>query len=333
MTDIPVPDRMPAFDETAAQTRATGSSIRLAQPLRDGVNHLLGYRKRRLVHLRRRDEPALLEDESGGFMTYRHPNADFLHFWIELAETGNSEAYVEIQAGTGDAVQVGPGYGGIPIGGDEYECLAPWGESDAGYQEVTITSDEVVIMGIMGHELYSPVLYVPTQLGLLSYDPSYPQGGMREGYYIIGSDTAGPRGVVKRTRDAWDHAVRQASSWWRTDGFEVDVAVWTNPFIGDTLIFHRARRKKTETIRAYRVYARTYQSAGSGGYQWRISSTTNTLTTGTLTNTVATWTLLTGLLVLTSADDTLTFEMRRMSGSPPNQPITVDRLSIIEEYI
>jgi hypothetical protein len=224
MTDVVVPDRMPVHDESAAQTRATGSSVRLAQPLQQGVNHLLGWRKRRLIHLRRRDSSSISESEDGGFYTYRHPNCDYLHFWIKVGETGNSESFVEITAGTGDPVQVGPGYGGLPNGQDEYECLVPWGESDSGYQEVTITSDDVAIDTIMAHELYSPALDVPTQLGLLSSDPSYPLGGLREGAYIIESDSAGPRGMIKRTRDAWDYALRQALSWWTTDdNIDVDV--------------------------------------------------------------------------------------------------------------
>ncbi len=336
MTDVFVPDRMVVHDETAAQTRATGSSVRLAQPLKDGCNHLLGWRKRRLIHLLKKSSSSISYSEDGGFYTYRHPNCDFLHFWLKLGETGNSEAYVEITAGTGDPVRVGPRYGGLPNGLDEYECVVPWDISDTGYQEVTITSDEVSVDSIMAHELYSPVLDVPTQLGILPYDPTYVQGGLREGYYIIESDPAGPRGLIKRTKDCWDYALRQALSWWTTDDWaDVDTTSWEIPFPGLTTFGHKARRKKAETTRAYRVYAYTYQAGGGGGggYYWRISSGTNTLTTGLLTNASGAWTLLTGLLVDTVSDDTLTFEMRRATATPINRPAVVQRISIVEEYV
>jgi len=327
---VSIPERPFSFDESATKTRAVASATRLGQGLRDQTNHLLGYRKRGLLHAAVREYVIIDTNEAGGFWTFKHPNSSELHVWLRLAPTTNSEAYVELRAGTGDPVRIGPRYGGLITGGDEYECLIGWGVLDSNWQEVTITSSSVTILSLVISDLYSPSLLVPPGFGLLTTDQDYPLIGFREGGIIGYSIFAGPFGVINKGRDAWRFTLRQALSWWRTAGHSVDTTAWTNPFPGGALFRHQSRRKKTELTRPYRVYAWTRQSSGSGGYQWRISSKNNTLTSPTLTNTTGAWSLLTGLLVNTSTEDEFTFELRRL-GLNPNQPVYVNRLSVIEE--
>ena len=90
----------------------------------------------------------------------------------------------------------------------------------------------------------------------------------------------------------------------------VDAADWTNPFAGygDEFV-HLARKKRATTeYVSYRVYASTYKAGTASGYQWRVRTATDSVTTAELTRASAGIDLLTGLDCDAAANDYFVFE-------------------------
>ena len=326
---VAVPHIMPTFSEAAAKTRALGSSIRLAQPLANGANHLLGFTKRGLVCWRpRTDTPTASTTMERSFYTWRNPNCDYLHVLVYTGVTAQTTGKIAVTAGTGTTVESAAGI----FNSEQWiEFLAPWDSGDSGFCEVVITGTDVGIGAVAAWELLSRTLDPTTQDCVPLYDTSSPEGGLRAGRYIIESSQAGPKGLIAQTKNAWDYAPRQAVSWWSTgNARSIDSASWTNPF--DPVVFvHRARRKQTESTRSYRIDAYTAGAGTVTSYEWRVSCGDNTVTSGSLSHTSLAWTgsPVTGLDVDTTGDDELTFEMRRTGGSGI---VSVGRLSI-QEYV
>lgn len=326
---VAVPRLMPSFDATAARTRAVGSSIRLAQPIQAGINHLLGDLKHGLLCWQPQElNPAAGLDMERSFWTHRHPNTDWLHVLVWKGE-GDTEGddQIAVQAGTGTAVSVTcpwnePGW---------LEFLAPWGSADSGYCEVVITGTNCGFRDVVAFEVYNTELDPATQLCLAPNDTTSPGGGLREGRIILASEEAGPPGMIARTRDAWTYGLHQAIAWWsRPTSYSINSTSWTNPFDGQAFAVRGRQRKSASTV-DHRARAYVWGDVTVTGYQWRLSSGTDVVTSGTLTNTTGAWaSWLTGLAVDCANRDALTFEMRRTAGSGS---VHVQRLSCCEEKV
>ena len=319
---IRVPRLMPTLHGPAADIDHPGSSGQFARPAAEALAHLGGYVLRGMtaVIVGR----TYTSTQTVRWYHYRSPNCDYLLIWLRLGDVSQSAAQITGQAGTGTAQTISAYYPAMGAGTVQRQMLLPWGATDSGYQEVTLTIAYAGIQDVMCCEVYRDVLDPASDDAVQQTDSSASLGGLGEGQYIIASSTAGLQGILTETADVWN-SMRRTALVWSGDEIAVTATTWTNPFDSATFA-HRARLKKAESTRDYRVYVHCrYDGLDSG--QWRVSSSGDVVTSAALTHTTGAWTgsPLTGLAVTTGSDDTLTFEAQVISGT-----LYVDAITIIE---
>ncbi len=324
---IPVPALMPTFDSAAARCRAIGSSIRLAQPIQAGCNHQLGRPGRLLCWQPSEIVPTVGASMERSFWTPRHPNTTHLHVLVFTgAGEGEGADTIAVQAGTGTEVVVGTG---SDIDKQWLELVAPWGVADADELEVVIKGTNIGFQHVMVREVDRSTLE-RTDLVLAANDETYPAGGLRAGRYIHESTEAGVKGMIARAADAWKYDLRQQIAHWRVTEASINATDWTNPFAGDVFTA-LSRQKAAEATRDHRARAYVWGAVGVTGYQWRLRSGSDTITSAVLVNTSPAWSAwLTGLAIDAVTRDSLTFEMKRTGGSGL---VYVQRLCCSEEKV
>ena len=326
--EIYVPRIMPVLYGPAADTSAVGSSSRLVRPLADGLNHLAGYCLRGPICAMHNRQPAASTGETGRIYTYRHPNCDHLLLWAVVGASAQSTAAVSLKAGSGTATSAEAYFPDLATGTAQIQIVAPWGGADSGYQEVVITGTQVGFYDVAIWELYRTTLD-SGEIGSEYIDTTHPRAGLGAGQYLIQSASAGVSGLITETGEAWDHQIRQLVGWWGTDVSVANGLGWTDPF-GGAVFRHQARQKKAETTRDYRIYAYTRIDAGVTG-EIRVTSGTETQTSGSLIHTTDAWTgtpLAQPLAVYTTTGDAITFEMQVTAGTGS---IYCSALSILED--
>lgn len=322
-----------AFDSTSAKTRAVGSSIRLAQPVMNGVNNLLGYTMQgNLAWVSSDGTPTDDTSMERSFYANRHPNCDALHCLIHTGVGAGQEgdpATIAVQAGSGS-----PHERDVPPTGGWVELFPAWGSSDSGPCEITITGDGVGFDAACISELIRISLSGGSDTCLVPVDSSYPAAGLYERRRIIESSSSGPKGMIEQTYAAWKYGTRQGLAWWSLDtSLSVDAAVYTNPFSSEVDFSFRTRLKRSsETTRDYRAYLHTWCDATVTSYSWRVSSDTDSVTSTGLTHTSGAWTgsPQTGLAVSADADDTIVIELKRDGGTGY---VYVQRVAIVPEVV
>lgn len=306
---IATSDQMADLQMAVTEIARSTSSTQLALPAAAAANHLLGYIMRGVVHAQNGDTAAGV---TASVYTWRHPNCDFLIAVVRPTSLSASTGSIAIQAGTG-ATSTATVYAATTTGeGDEIVIVAPWGGGDSGYLEVSITATNCGIGSIQVAELHRPTL------GDYDYrvelvDATYPLAGLRSDETITDSAEAGVYALVEETKNAWDLNRRQAASWWTTGASSAYGTSWMNPFTSSWEWRHRARRQQTEMTRDYRVYLYTWHSSGLP-YDVRVSTMGDSVQFLGLTNVVPAWTMLDGLAVNATADDTFKVEMRVPGG-------------------
>lgn len=318
----------PGLYEAAAKIASPGSAAALFQPCVDVANHLLGHVLGGLRHFQVTPGTPAVTAVDGSFWAHRHPNCDHLFVWVKLEAVTQDSGGITIQAGTGSAT-----YRDV-YGDGVLEFVVPWGASDSGWNEVTIATSDAAIKGIAVWDLPRSVLDAYDHR--VEYvDSLHPLGGFEVGRYLIESSQAGMGGLLAGSVYSWDDFVRPAVAWWTPSSpRSVNSTSWTNPFSipgASTRTFrHRARQRQDESTRDLRAYAFTYCAPTVTGFEWRVSSTTGTVATATLTHTSGAWTggPIQQIPCYTGSDDPLTFQMRRTGGTGL---VYVSRLTIGED--
>jgi len=264
---VAVPRYFDAFDPSASKTKAVGSSIRLAQPVMNGINHLLGYTMQGpLCWTVSEEEPTANTSMERSFYCYRHPNCEALHILVKCGECtwGEDSPTIAAQAGAGGLVERR-----APESGAWVELVPAWHASDSDYCEVVITGTDVGFQAVVAQELIRLDLDPSSDTCLSPYEPTYPAAGLREGRYIIDSVASGPEGMVTRTAEAWKYGCRQGPTWFSVGtSVTVDSTDWTNPFGAHNFKFRARQQKSSDDTKEHRVYAYTWGAGTVTSYEW-----------------------------------------------------------------
>jgi len=327
-----VPSRdMPTFVSTAAQIAAPTSSVALATPIKEAINHLGGYIMRGTIHHQWRDRAPTATAEIGRFYTHRNPNCDYLYCWALVDNVQSNAPSFSITAG-GGAASTTTYLASTRV----VELIAAWDSGDSGWQEVTYTTSQCGIRAVMVGELYRQTLGSGDDVVEI-IDAANPLGGLLEAQYVMDSTVAGPEAMIQETRDVWNNNLKQAVSWCEPIAASHPTATavaasWENPFPLSRTFRHQARQKAAEATRDYTVWAYTRTAPADPGveYTWRVSSAVggDSVTKTGLTNTSIAWTSSSGLAIATGSVDTLTFDMQITANDPG--VMYVGAVSIIE---
>jgi len=190
---IRVPRLMPTLHGPAADIDHPGSSGQFARPAAEALAHLGGYVLRGMtaVIVGR----TYTSTQTVRWYHYRSPNCDYLLIWLRLGDVSQSAAQITGQAGTGTAQTISAYYPAMGAGTVQRQMLLPWGATDSGYQEVTLTIAYAGIQDVMCCEVYRDVLDPASDDAVQQTDSSASLGGLGEGQYIIASSTAGLQGI------------------------------------------------------------------------------------------------------------------------------------------
>ena len=305
---ISVVGSIPLIVEEAAQIGVIASSARLALPITDGVNHILGQHQLGLIHQQFSEAGV---EGTGELYTYAHPDCVALVaiYYIDQADELQATAQIDFTAGTGATVTAEVGTPGVR------STVFYWGAGDTEelvtYDVVDCTLRWITIFGV-----YRPTLDVPGgDLGVEAQDRAYLAAGNREGHYIIdGSAYTGIEGMARAIRNARIYTIRQALAQ-TLMGATYDAvpgAGWADPIGVD--FRHRARRiygtgpPETEEYQFW-IQTKFDGNPATDTYDVRITAASgDTQTIAGLVNTVLRWDKFNTLALTGSARDTYLVE-------------------------
>jgi hypothetical protein len=305
---VAVPNSAQDWADEAAQIRVVASSVLLPLPLVDGVNHLLGHHMLGLIHCQ---TSAVAREGVGRIMTYAHPNCVSLVAEIEVENcTESSGTQVEFTAGTGATVTIT-----CPADGRYGPVGFSWGAGDS-EEEITYEPTDCDVRSCTIWGLYRTQLDVAGgDLGCETQDLTSLAAGMRENNCIINGDgNSDVEALLEAIDDARQYTIRQAVSWTNlgaTDRNCVPGAGTGYPMPAGFEWQHLAQTyRATDGSQEYIVWVRSYFNGNpaTDHYHWIVTSsgTADTVTTGPLTNTVATWDKASSLLSIDcNANDSL----------------------------
>lgn len=325
---IAVPRIVGALYRGAAKTSHPGSATQYALPAAAHLAHCSGNLLRGpIMHNYYRAIEAA-SPETLYLMTYRHPSATYLYAHCTIGVASQSDATVTLTAGTGTPVARAAYFPGTTTGRGIVDIMAPYDAADAGYVPVTIAGASVGIYSVLLFECYRETLGGSAgDIAVVPYDATYTRGGLTEGSRIIDSATAGMKGFIAESDEAWKVGLRQVTSWSGTE-----VAVGTDDWTTIVVARYRARQKKAESVNPVRAYVR-YRVDGptdpATEGEVRLTSGSDSTTVTSLSSTTATFLAVTDVDCDCTAVDTLTVEARVTDVSPGS--IRVSAVSIIED--
>lgn len=298
------------------------SSLRLAMPAKDAINHHAGN----ILGGLRIWQPwnGSSTATSGGtwrYYGYRHPNADHVIWAVKVQVTGKNSATVQVQSGSGAAISEVINAGSASTWSEWVVLRTTYGGT--GYVPMTVTLTDCYLLSLTVFEMPREDLDTG-EIIVESYDTTYPRIGLREEEVIGESSTAGPQAIIEQQRDVWSHN-RRALVMHATG---VDRG-WTSTSRGSVLISSsdssavnfrtQGRQKRAEVATEARAYVYTTVDSGSTYQIWVVSSnpggTPSSVTSGTLSVGDDGWQTLTGLSVDCTEETAISLELQRLSGS------------------
>lgn len=322
---VAVPTGYESVLEASCKTGQPASAMRVAQPVQQAINHVLGND---LGGVRALGQQPQSETDEGTlyFYTYRHPNVDHILAHITGYMVSKSSGSITLTVGSG-ATQTWS-FGDPNADAPRTVVMrAAWGGT--GYGNVTIVATDFVVESYMLMDLPRQTLGSGDHR-VEDVDSTYARIGLSPEDPIAYSSETGPYAILCAIDDAWDDCCRQAvafavplASATATPRVTSTSTSWTNPFgnSNDMTWRHRARQKTSSVERvAYRARLWTRNSDG-GDYRVRVTSTNpgpgadSTITSGTLSNTNFASVDLTSIMVDATDDASIEVEVIRDSGS------------------
>ena len=219
---VRVPLFPPNTNAAATEIARPASGGRIAVPLADMSNHLLGHILNGLFHW----QFSIVSPANSGIAemyTHRHANCDFVYLMCGVSDNSQVGATLAGKAGSGATITHTMNTTTTATSIQVVPLLLPWGGDD--YQKVTITPTNCSIRWLMLSSLPREALDEIGTTATDYFDSSLVLAGLRESEIITDSSEAGLVALRVAMEAAWDEHQRQAVSWWTTGtglGFAID---------------------------------------------------------------------------------------------------------------
>jgi hypothetical protein len=295
------------------RTAKPASTTRVAIPVQTAINHLNGHI---LGGLRHASTGESAETTTAHFMTYRHPNCDFLRVTVSATVATTQASTIAVKIGQGPVETYNdPEYGVT----DNWEVFFPqFSTVDSGWTTAIVSTANRVISSLSIWD--EPRAELATGDDRVEHEDSTNPDVNLTTWGAIGASTeAGPKAMIQETIDAWDNYKPQMVSWWADTALEVNSTSWTDPFGGQRFLA-KSRQKKSETTNKARFFVRAYCDAATT-YSLRVTSSnpgasSDTVTITGLTNTTEAWVApIKSVDVDATTESDLTLEAQRTAGS------------------
>jgi len=321
-----VPRFMLTQNDEDAWINAIAGSSGLAYPAADAANHTVGWLMDGLLYT---SQTNIARSGTGRLMEYRYPNCEYILFWIHVATIGSGAHSIAMRAGTGAITTVV-----IPERAPfSFWAVAPWAGGDSGWLEVYWACTDCTIDAI---SIWSMARDSLTETGgdecIERDDPTYLQAGLNEGNVIM-SDGAATRhisGTTATLEEGYDEsrptAIQMSGMSASLTQAGAGIGVWAacgniGPFWA-----HQAQTwRAADTSQQYRCYVRCGNTgAGQSSWRFRATGVPSTVTYPAAVLGATAWTVVDGLLIDSTATDTIYFETASAAG----ETITVTDLTV-----